>query len=70
MYQLYESDGNRHRSKTNINHFVPLFESDNKEGTKYRTKPNNPTIVLSEYEEGRRNKGDQNKFNEEDYNNQ
>ena len=52
MEKLDNSDGNRHRSNTNINHFIPLFESDNEEGTKPRTKPKNtPGILLSEYKE-------------------
>ena len=28
MDQLYESDGNGHRSKNDINNFAPLYESD------------------------------------------
>ena len=48
MEKLDDSNGNRHKLKTNINHFAPLFESDNKEGTTHSTKPNTPTIVLIE----------------------
>ena len=65
-----ESDGNGHRSKTNINNFTPIFESDDEEGTKHSLKPNNPTIVLSEYKERSENKVDQNKGNEEYENDQ
>ena len=53
------------KKKPNINHVAPLFKSDNEEGTKKRTKPKTPIIVLSKEEEGRENKVDQNKGNEE-----
>ena len=66
MEQLDELYINVHKRKTNINHFTPLFGSDNEEGTKQRMKPKNPIIVLSEYEEGRKTKSDKNKGNEED----
>ena len=66
MEQLDESNGNRNVRKTNIIHFTPLFEFDDEEGTNHMKIPNNPTIVLSENEEGRENKGYQNKGNEED----
>ena len=56
--QLDELDGNEHRRNTNINHFAPLFESHNEEGTEPGTKPNNtPIIVLIEDEEKDQNKG-------------
>ena len=38
MEQLDESYGNGHRRKNNINHFAPLYESDNEKGTQNRTK--------------------------------
>ena len=53
MEQLDESYGNGNGRKTNINHFAPLFESYNEEGTTHRTKPNTPNILLSENKEGR-----------------
>ena len=62
MKQLDESYINEHGRKTNINHFAPIFESDNEEGTKHRTKPKTTIVVLSEYEEGSKNKGDQSKI--------
>ena len=64
--QLDDLDGNGHGRKTNINQFTPLFESDNEEGTAHRTKTKNPIIVLSEDEEGIKNKGWKNKGNKED----
>ena len=66
MKKLDKSYGNGHRRKTNTNHFAPLFESDNEGGTKYRIKPKTLIIVLSEYEEIRKIKGEKNKGNEED----
>ena len=45
---------------------APLYELDNEEVTKHRTKPNNPNILISEMDKGRENKGVQNKGNEED----
>ena len=65
MEKLEESYGNGHGSKTNNNYFAPLFESDDKEFTKHRNKPKTPIIVIRKEEEGRENKGDQNKGNEE-----
>ena len=47
MEQLDESYGNRHPRKNNINHFAPLYESDDEEGSKHGTKTNTPIIVLS-----------------------
>ena len=64
MEQLDKSDGNGHGRKTNINHFAPLFEPDNAGGTNHMTKPKTKIIVLSEDEDGRGNKGDQNKGTE------
>ena len=61
--QLYDLDGNRHRRNTNINQFSSLFESENEEGTKCRTKPNTPTMELSEDEEEDKNKGEKNEDN-------
>ena len=63
MQQLKNSDANGHRRKTNINHSEPIFESDNEEGTKHRTKPKTSIILLSEDEEEK--KGEHNKGNEE-----
>ena len=54
MEQLDKSDENEYQIKNNINHFVPLFKSDDYEGTKHRKKPNTPTILLSEEEKGRK----------------
>ena len=52
MYQLGDLGGNRHGHNTNINNFLPLFESDNKEGINPRKKlKKNLVIVLSEYED-------------------
>ena len=68
MQQLYESDGNGNRRENNINHFASLYESDNKEGTQQNTKSKTPKIVTSENNKGRKNKGCQNKNNEEDRN--
>ena len=65
MEQLDKSDGNIYGRKTNINHFASLFESDNDEGTKNRMTPKTTIILLSEDEEGRKEKGQQNKGNEE-----
>ena len=48
MEQLNDEDGNGHGRKININHFTPIFKSDNEEGTKHRKKPKTPIIVLSE----------------------
>ena len=50
MDQLDELDKNGHRQKTNINHSTTLFESEDGEGTKYKTKPKTPIIVISENE--------------------
>ena len=55
MEQLDKSDGNIHQIKNNINHFTSFYESDYKEGTKNRMKPENPKIVLSEKEKGKKN---------------
>ena len=68
MEQLDESDGNEHGRNTNINHFSLLFESDDEEGNNLRTKPNKtPVIVLSEYEDEDKNKGEK-KNDDEKYN--
>ena len=64
MEQLEDSDGNGHGHNNSINHFSPLFESYDEEGTKHRTKPKTPIIVLSE-DEKEKNKGEQNEDNEE-----
>ena len=61
-------DGNGHRSKNNINHFTPLYKSDDEKGTKHRTKPNTPIILKSGKEKGRTNKGGQNKSSKKDGN--
>ena len=68
MEQLEKSDGNRHHRKNNINHFAPLYESDDEEGTVNRKKHKTTSIVLSEKGKGRKNEGVQNKRNEEDGN--
>ena len=52
MDQFESSYGNGHGRNTNINQFAPLFELDDKEGTKQRTKPKAPIIVLSVDEVG------------------
>ena len=64
--QLDELIGNGHGSKTNINHFSPLFESYDEEGTKHRNKTKTPIVVLSYNEERMVNEGFQNKGNKED----
>ena len=64
MEQLEDLDRNGHRSKTNISHFAPLFESDNEEITRHRIKIKTPIMVLNEDEEGRKKKGYQNKGTE------
>ena len=69
MEQLEDSDRNRHRRKTNISHFAPLFESDDKDITRHRIKIKTPIMVLNEDEDGRKKKGYQNKGNEEDKDN-
>ena len=56
MEHLDESNGNRHFRENNINKFAPIYELDNKEGTKNSTKPKTPIIVLSEKEKVRKNK--------------
>ena len=50
MEQLDDLDENRYECNTNINHFAPIFESDNEEGTKQRTKSKTPIIAKSEDE--------------------
>ena len=51
MEKLGESDGNGHGCNININHFVPLFESDYYEGINPRKKSKKtPVILLSKYE--------------------
>ena len=47
MEQLDELDGKGHRKENNTNHLAQLYESEDEEGTKHRTKPNTPSIVLS-----------------------
>ena len=56
MELLGDSDGNGHRRNNNINHFSPLFESDDEYGTKHSMKPNTPIIVISEDGEEDKNK--------------
>ena len=58
MKQLDYLDGNLNGSNTNINQFVPPVESYNEGGTKHRTKPKSPIIVLSEDYEEDKNKGE------------
>ena len=43
MEQLDELDRNGYRRENNINHFVQLYESEDEEVTKQRTKPNTPS---------------------------
>ena len=59
MEKLDESEGNGHCRENNINHFAPLCESDDEEGTQHRTNTKTPIIVLSEKKKGRNNKGGQ-----------
>ena len=66
MEKLEKLDGNGFQIKNNINHFAPLYESDDNEGTYHRTKLKTPIIVPNKQEKGRKNKGDQTKVNEED----
>ena len=50
MEKLEKSDGNGYRSKNNINHFTPIYESDYEEVTKHRKKHKTPIIVpIKEY---------------------
>ena len=50
MEQLDDFDGNRRN--TNINHFAPLYELDDEEGTKPSPKPKEtPVKVQSEDED-------------------
>ena len=56
--------------KNNINHFALLYESDDEEVTKCRTKPKTPLIVLIKEKKGRKNNGGKKKGNEEDENDQ
>ena len=55
MEQLDQWNGNRHRHNTNTNLVGPLLESDNKDGTKHRTKPKTQIIVLSENDKAEKN---------------
>ena len=55
MENFKELYRNGHQIKNNINHFTSFYESDYKEGTKNRMKPENPKIVLSEKEKGKKN---------------
>ena len=58
MDQLDNSDRNRHGQNTNINHFEPLFESEDEEGTKPKTNPKKTlVIVLRDDEYKGKNKG-------------
>ena len=58
MDQLDESDKKGNGHNTTINPFAPLFELDDEEDTKARQKPKKtPTILLSEGEDGDKNKG-------------
>ena len=58
MIQLDDSDGDIHLCNSNTDHFTPLFESEDEEGTNPSTKPKKiPVIVLSEYEDKEKNKG-------------
>ena len=43
-----ELNKNVPHSRNNIDHFAPLYESEDEEGTQHRTKPNNPSISLME----------------------
>ena len=63
--QLGGLDGNGHVHNNNTNHFTPLIESNDEEGTQNRTKPNTTIILLSEEGGEDKNKGEQNEDNEE-----
>ena len=65
MEQLGEFDGNGHRRRNNINNFAPIYESDDEEGTQHMTKSKITSIVLSDKYKEKKNKGGQNKSNEE-----
>ena len=39
MEQLEKLDVNGHHRRNNINHFAPLYESDDNEDTRHGTKP-------------------------------
>ena len=65
MEKLDESDENGHGRNTKINHIAPIFDYDNEEGTKHRTKPKTPIIVLNENKEEDK-KVEQNEDNPED----
>ena len=68
MKKLDESDVNRHRSRNNINHFAPLYESDDNEDTRHGTKPKIQIIVPRKKQRGSKNKKGQNECDEEDGN--
>ena len=70
MEQLENSDGNRSESNNSINIFATIYESDNEEGTKLRTKFQTTIIVISKEENRRKNKRGQNMSNEENKNDQ
>ena len=58
MEKLGNFDVNGHGRNRNINHFVPLFVSNNEEGANPSPKPkNNPVVVLSEDEDKDEKKG-------------
>ena len=60
MEQLDKSDRNGYWRKNNSNNFESLYESYNEKGTNHRTKPNTSIIVISEEENGGKNKGGRN----------
>ena len=66
MEQLDKSDWNGQRKRENINHFLLIYESDNEKFNKHGTKPKTLSIVSRGNEKGSKNKGCQNKSNEED----
>ena len=48
MDKLDEFDENKKHRENSTNHFVPLYEANDEEGTHHKEKPKTPSIVLSE----------------------
>ena len=62
MEKFYNLDVHGHGRNTNINHFAPIFESNNEKGNKTIPKPKKtPVVVLSEDENQDANRGERNK---------
>ena len=70
MEQLDKSNGNGHHRRNSINHFAPIYESENDEGTQHRTQHNTSRILLCVKDKGRKNKGGQRTSNEKGVNDQ